>query len=96
MFKIWAKVIIDNKILKHAIFEFEGVFKKNSMMDYIFNICDELDIPSPIVLNPHIKNFNQYNIVKFGSSDFIDEIDFDWLTLEYCKEEEHTQDFKGH
>ncbi|MDD4210896.1 MAG: hypothetical protein PHC46_00685 [Clostridia bacterium] len=86
MFKIWARVIKDEKIKKQYMCTYTCEFNKNNLYDYLVSICKELDIETPIVLSNHINNFDEFSSVKFLSSDFIDKINFNYLILEQIKE----------
>ena len=49
---------------------------------HIEKICHELDIPTPVILKSHIKNYVDFNIVTFLKRDFIEYVDFEKLILE--------------
>ncbi len=82
MLKIWAKTISEDKIKKDTIYKKDGKYSNRSFMDYLVDICYEFDIPTPIVLKSHIKNFDQFNITRFKAPDFVESVDFDVLVLE--------------
>ena len=50
--------------------------------DYVREICEKLDCPTPVVLKSHIFSYAKYNTVKFVPSDFVEKVDFDKLVLE--------------
>jgi hypothetical protein len=85
MFKIWARVIKAEKIKKQYMYEVSSDFEADKFNEYLMHICKELDIETPMALNSHIDNFEEFNSVKFLSSNFIDTIDFDYLVLEFVK-----------
>jgi len=87
MFSIWAKTQTDEKIKKNEIIDFEDKFVKSNFFDYVSKICNDLDIPTPVILKKHINHFTSFNIATFNKDDFIEYIDFDKLILESCKEE---------
>ena len=45
-------------------------------------MCDELDIPTPVILKPHIFQFAKFHHAKFLPRDFVDGVDFDRLIVE--------------
>lgn len=90
MFSIWAKAIKEDKLIKNSLISFEDKFKNEDFHEYVFYICNELDIPSPIILSKHIRHFVTFNNASFKPEDFVEEINFDKLVLEYCKEQEKT------
>lgn len=83
MFKIWVKTYCGEKLTRNHIYEGADKYDRNLFRDYVYEICNELDIPSPIVLENHISNFERFNITRFDASDYVESIDFDRFTLEY-------------
>lgn len=86
MFKIWAKTLRHEKIIKSHIYKGEAQFNLAQFNKYLSEICEQMDIPTPILLKSHIKNFDSFNFTRFSSSDFVENVAFDFLTLEYCRE----------
>jgi len=82
MVKIWAKALKKDKIQKDVMYKLFEKFDKEKFMEYLVDICYELDIPTPILLNTHINHFDKFNIVRFKETDFVESIDFDVLMLE--------------
>lgn len=82
MFKIWAKVIIDNKITEQFVYESDKKYVHHEFFDYVADICYQLDKPTPVILKTHVVNFAKFNHVVFKKKDFIESIDFDSLFLE--------------
>ena len=82
MIKIWAKVYKNHKIIKQYVFERAENIDYSQFFDYLREICDNLDIPTPVLIKPHLFRYAKHNIVKFTASDFIESIDFDRLVLE--------------
>lgn len=77
MIKIWGKTLNKNKmVLSHTV-QMNEVFSEQVVLDGIYSICIKFDIPRPIVLNKHIKDINNFLIVKFLPDDFIEKVDFD-------------------
>ena len=86
MFKIWAKIITREKIIRTLMYKGYGDFECKKLHFYLSEICSELDIPTPVVLNSHIVNFNSFKTTRFLSSDFVENVNFDKLTLEYVND----------
>jgi len=86
MVRIWAKTIIDNKLKNDMIYESVGNFVPHDLYLHVQEICHKMDIPSPVVLKSHEKNFVEFNTCTFLSRDFVESINFDKLTLENAKE----------
>ena len=82
MFKIWAKVIVGEKIVKQVTYENGGAFVYSEFFTYLSEICNELDIATPILLKTHIFNYAKFRTVRFLPRDFADTPDFDKLVLD--------------
>lgn len=82
MFKIWAKVITDGKIKKQLVYERGDKFTYSAFFTYLSDICEGLDIATPILLKTHIFNYAKFNTVTFLPRDFADFCDFDKLVLD--------------
>lgn len=82
MIRIWAKVLKNGKIIKQFVYERAGLTDYSLFFDYVREICEKLDIPTPVIIKTHLFNYAKYNNVKFGKDDFVEKIDFDKLVLE--------------
>ena len=82
MFRIWAKVIKDGHIVKQTTYEREEKFAYAGFFGYLAEICDVLDVPTPVLLKPHIFNYAKFRHVVFRPSDFMEGVNFDRLVLE--------------
>ena len=82
MIKIWAKIIKNNKIIKQYVYENKSKFNEQNFLNYLIEICKELDLQTPILLNNHITNFLEFHSVKFFPYDFLEECNFDYFLIE--------------
>ena len=82
MVKIWAKVMKKGKIIKQFTFEKLGEVDYSEFFSYLREICENLDIPTPVLIKQHLFAYAKYNTVKFVKDDFLESIDFDRLVLE--------------
>ena len=81
--KIWAKLITDGKIKKQFVYEKDERLTYSHFFDYLVDICQTLDIPTPVLTKTHIFNFAKFNHVKFPPRDFVESLDYDQLFLEH-------------
>lgn len=86
MFKIWAKTITDHKITGSYLYHSADKFDGKEFLYYLTDICHEMDIPTPVLLKSHVKNYALFNIAKFRKSDFVESVPFDNLVLENAGE----------
>ena len=82
MVRIWAKLLKEDKIINQCVFEREGLTDYSLFYEYVRDICELLDCPTPVVIKTHIFNYAKYNTVRFTQSDFVERVDFDKLVLE--------------
>ena len=82
MFRIWAKVLKEGHIIKQTTYEREEKFTYADFFRYLAEICDALDIPTPVLLKPHIFNYAKFRHVVFRPADFMETVNFDRLVLE--------------
>ena len=82
MIRIWAKVIKDGKILKQCVYEKTENMDYSKFYDYARDICETLDIPTPVIIKTHLFNYAKYNTLKFKPEDFMENVLFDRLVFE--------------
>lgn len=82
MFRIWAKIIKDGKIIKQLTYEKNEKFTYSHFFTYLAEICEELDVATPVLLKTHIFNYAKFSTVRFIARDFAEPVDFDKLVLE--------------
>ncbi len=82
MLRIWAKVIKNDKIVKETMYENFSPVDYSKFFDWIRDICEALDCPTPVIIKTHIFNYAKYNTVRFTPGDFVESVDFDKLILE--------------
>ena len=82
MVRIWAKVIKNHKIIKQYVYENFEIIDYSHFFEYTRDICEKLDVPTPVLIKTHLFNYAKYNNVKFTKDDFVEKIDFDRLVFE--------------
>ncbi len=81
MLKICARTKKKDKILATYIFETDANYEISEFEHYVADICYNLDIPNPITLVKHIRNFMLFNHTIYTKEDFVEKIYFDVLEL---------------
>ena len=85
MFRIYAKLIKNNKVKADFVYELQNDFAIHDFFEYLQEICANLDIPTPILLTKHIKNFLIFDSTTFIEEDFVESFPYDKLLLEIYK-----------
>ena len=83
MIKIWGKVISNEKIMKSKTVKVGT--ETTTFFDMLANLCHLLNIPTPVLLNKHVYDFNVFGICTFKPDDFIEEVTFDRFVIEIFK-----------
>lgn len=83
MIRIWAKIITDDRIKKSIVYEKQGFFDKNLFIFYISEICNTLDISTPVVvLSKHLSHYKLFKNTTFKPNDFVENVNFDKFVIE--------------
>ncbi len=82
MFRIWAKVYSDGRIVQQTTYESGEKFAYSEFFTYLAAICDALDVPTPVLLKTHVFNYAKFRHVVFRKSDFMEPVPFEKLVLE--------------
>ena len=82
MIRIFAKTTIDGKVQKHLKYEIDEDFEIGHFEEYIKNICEKFDCPTPVILAKHIRDYILFGHCTFFVDDFIEKIYFERLVIE--------------
>ena len=82
MIKIGGRIEKDHKIVRQVVYENDDRMEWHNFFKYLADICEELDIGTPILLKTHIFNYAKFNRVTFLPRDFAEPVKFDKLILE--------------
>ena len=88
MFRLWAKLIKDNRLVcDDVICDNSNITRTHKIFGAIETFCYEQDLSKPIWLDSNISHFKKHNKVRFISDNFIEEISFDYLEIEIIEED---------
>ena len=82
--KVWGRVRKDNKTIAESVVEIEAktVEQVEDWSEPIGEICHELDLGRPIILQKHINDFNRFSHTFFKPRDFLETVNLDRLEIE--------------
>lgn len=80
MIKVWGKIFEEDKILKHNTVLIDET--NCTFFDMLRTVCEKLDIPTPVLLEKHVLDFNCFNFCIFKPADFIQTVNFTKLIVE--------------
>lgn len=88
MFRLWAKIFKDNRLLKDTVICDDS---QDTRTHKIFRAMDEIvlqfDLGKPIWLDSTVKEFKRHDKVRFTQDNFIESIDFDYLEIHVIEED---------
>lgn len=85
MVKIFAKVIVGDKTKKSFKYKNDEDFEIDHFFEYVKDICEHFDSPTPVILAKHIRDFIVFSTTTFKPEDFVERVFFDKLILETYK-----------
>lgn len=83
MIKIWGKVLSQEKIIKTKTINVDP--SSITFFDMLKDLCSALNIPTPVLLEKHVYDFNMFKMCTFKPDDFIEEVVFDKFVLELLR-----------
>lgn len=84
MIKIWGKVISNEKIVKSKTVKVDT--ETTTFFDMLAGLCHLLNIPTPVLLDKHVYDFNLFKICTFKKDDFIEDIVFDRFVVSLMRD----------
>lgn len=78
----WLKTVSSEKITRDKVARNALPLNMDNSIDVLRGMCHELDLPSPVFTKYHFENLEKFNFVKFRPADFVDAVDFDYMSVE--------------
>lgn len=88
MFRMWAKLITNTRIVKDTVIcNSDYSLSRTSMVfQSLEEICYQFDLGKPIWLDSTVKDFKMHSKTRFTQDNFIEPIDFDFLEIQIIEE----------
>lgn len=88
MFRLWAKIIKDNHLLKDTIIcDDSEDTRTHKVFHAIEEACYEFDLGKPIWLDSTISEFKRHDKARFTADNFIESIEFDYMEIQIIEED---------
>ncbi len=88
MFRLWAKIFKDNRMLKDTCIEDAGTdTRTHKVFHALDEICYQFDLGKPVWLDKTISDFKRYRKARFTQDSFMESIDFDYLEIQIIEED---------
>ncbi len=88
MFRLWAKIFKDNRMLRDTVICNDNIElnRTKKIFAAIDEICYQFDLSKPIWLDSTIADFKKHDKTRFTQDNFIERIDFDYLEIHVIEE----------
>ena len=88
MFRLWAKIIKDNHLLKDTVIcDDSEDTRTHKVFHAIEEACYEFDLGKPIWLDSTISEFKRHDKARFTADNFIESIQFDYMEIQIIEED---------
>lgn len=88
MFRLWGKLIKDNRLLRDTVICNNSIdTRTHKIFDALDRICYEFDLGKPIWLDATIAEFKRHDKARFTQDNFVEAIDFDYLEIHIIEED---------
>lgn len=85
MIRMFVKTIKSNKVTATYKYTNDEDFEIDHFYDYIKDICEHFDSPTPVILAKHIRDYIVFSTTTFKKEDFVEKVFFDKLVIEQYK-----------
>lgn len=87
MFRLWGKMIKDNRLVKDTVIcDDSNDTRTHKIFHALDQICYEFDLSKPIWLDSTIAEFKKHDKTRFYQDNFVDSIEFDYLEIHVIEE----------
>lgn len=89
MFRVWGKMIKENRMVKDITVELPGkeLSRTKKVYKALEMVCDEFDLAVPVWLDSNKKEFIDHARTYFRDVNFIESIEFDYLDFHVIEED---------
>lgn len=89
MFRLWAKIFKDNKLIKDTVIcnNDETLNRTKKIYQALDEVCYQFDLSKPIWLDSTVEDFKRHDKTRFTQDNFIDTIEFDYLEIHVIEED---------
>ena len=85
--RLWARIINKHRIVKQNTYECAWEDAEDALRE----LCHEFDIPAPLWLNKHYREFEEFRRTQFLPEHFMEDVGFQRLEIEFLEDDEHSR-----
>lgn len=83
MSRLWIRLVKHHKIVRQAAIPCALGEEKQALVEQ----CREFDVPAPLWLNKHEKEFSEFRHTAFTRDHFIEDVPFDRMEIEFLTDD---------
>ncbi len=88
MFRLWAKIFKDNRMLQDTVIADNSTdTRTHKVFRALDDVCYQFDLGKPMWLDSTILEFKRHAKARFTQDNFIEGIDFDFLEIQIIEED---------
>ena len=88
MFRLWAKEVKDNRVIKDTTIENgSSDTRTHKVFQAVDEVCAAFDRGRPIWLDSNVSEFQRHAKTRFAQDHFIEDIAFDFLEIQVLEED---------
>lgn len=90
MFRLWGKIIKNNRFLADHVFELKApeMPRADKVAQGLEALCYHFDIQKPMWFSDNDKDYGQFGKTRFNQHHFIESIDFDYFEIEIIEDDD--------
>ena len=88
MFRMWGKLLKDNRLMKDTVICLSdySLSRTSMVLGALEDICYQFDLGKPMWLDATVRDFKQHSKPRFSQDNFIEKIEFDFLEIQVLEE----------
>lgn len=83
MIKIWGKILVEDRIINSKTVVVDE--SSTSFFEMLQDLSYKLNIPTPILMDKHVHDFNLFHFCYFRPDDFVESVNFEKFVIELVK-----------
>lgn len=88
MFRLWAKIIKDNRLLRDTVVADDTIdTRTHKVFNALDKVCYEFDLGKPLWLDATVDDFRRHAKTRFYQDNFVEHIEFDYLEIQVIEED---------
>lgn len=88
MFRLWAKLFKENRMLQDTCIADAGDdTRTHKIFRALDEVCCQFDLEKPVWLDKTVAEFKRHSKARFYQDNFIEAIDFDYLEIQVIEED---------